>query len=75
MGNLRKRPENVSTMVACLGKKYVRYEEGAELFSMGVHSFEQLAKDAGAVYRVRRVVLVNVQVIEAYLEKKCKSIE
>ncbi len=49
-------------------KKFVRYEEGAELYSMGLHTFQQLAKDAGAVYKIKRMVLVNLDVIEDYLE-------
>ena len=49
-------------------KKFVRYEEGAMLYSMGVHTFQQLAKDARAVYHVKRIVLVNLDLIDEYLE-------
>ncbi len=49
-------------------KKFVRYEEGAQLYSMGLHTFQTLAKDAGAVYHVKRVVLVNLEIIDEYLE-------
>ena len=31
-------------------KKWVRYNEGAILYSMGIHSFMDLAKAAKAVY-------------------------
>lgn len=31
-------------------KKWVRYDEGAALYSMGIHSFQKLAKDAKATY-------------------------
>lgn len=34
-------------------KKYVRYKEGAELYSLGKHTFTQLAKEAGAVYNYK----------------------
>ena len=47
---------------------YVRYEEGAKLYSMGLHTFQELAKDAKAVYHVKRVVLVNTELIDEYLE-------
>ena len=43
-------------------------DEGAKLYSMGVHSFQELAKEANAVYHVKRIVLVNTEVIDAYLE-------
>ena len=49
-------------------KKFVRYEEGAMLYSMGIHTFQQLAKDARAVYHVKRIVLVNLDLIDEYLE-------
>ena len=37
------------------GKKFVRYEEGAKLYSMGLHTFQDLAKEAGAIYHVKRI--------------------
>ena len=46
----------------------IRYDEGAKLYSMGLHSFQELAKEANAVYHVKRIVLVNTEVIDAYLE-------
>jgi len=49
-------------------KKFVRYSEGARLYSMGLHSFQSLARDAGAVYRLKRIVLVNLDIIDKYLE-------
>ena len=49
-------------------KKFVRYEEGAQLYSMGLHTFQELAKDAKAVYHVKRVVLVNTEIVDEYLE-------
>lgn len=35
---------------------------------MGLHTFQELAKDAGAVYHIKRVVLVNLDVVDEYLE-------
>ena len=49
-------------------KKYVRYPEGAELYSMGLSKFQQVAKDAKAVYKVGRLVLVNTEILDEYLE-------
>ena len=50
------------------GKKFVRYEEGARLYSMGLHTFQDLAKEAGAIYHVKRIVLVNTELIDQFLE-------
>ena len=47
---------------------YSIYEEGAQLYSMGLHTFQELAKDAKAVYHVKRVVLVNTEIVDEYLE-------
>lgn len=49
-------------------KKFVRYDEGAKMYSMGLHTFQELAKDAGAIYRVKRIVLVNTELIDEYME-------
>ena len=50
------------------GKKFVRYKEGAELYSMSQSKFERLAKDAKATYKIDKVVLVNCDIFEQYLE-------
>ncbi len=39
----------------------MRYKEGAEPYSLGRHTFEVIARETGAVYRVKRCVLVNSQ--------------
>ena len=49
-------------------KKFVRYNEGADLYSMGLHTFQQLSKEAGAVYKIRGIALVNTEVFEDFLE-------
>jgi len=49
-------------------KKFVRYKEGAELYSISQSKFEKLAKDAKAIYKVDKVVLVNCELFEKYLE-------
>lgn len=49
-------------------KKFVRYEEGAEKYSMSRTSFMKLAKEAHAVYKIRNIALVNVELFEEYLE-------
>ena len=68
MAYARKKIDRLEALVSNNRKKFVRYDEGAELYSMGQHFFEQLAKEAGAIYRIKRIVLVNMEVVEAYLE-------
>ena len=68
MGNNRSKVPDLEKLVKGGRKKFVRYEEGAMLYSMGIHTFQQLAKDARAVYHVKRIVLVNLDLIDEYLE-------
>ena len=49
-------------------KRFVRYPEGAEMYSMGKTKFQELAKDAKACYKVNQLVLVNLDILDAYLE-------
>ena len=49
-------------------KRFVRYPEGAEMYSMSLSKFQQLAKDAKACYNVNQLVLVNLDILDAYLE-------
>ena len=49
-------------------KKLVQYDEGAAMYSMGIHAFTELAKEAKAIYRIRRIVLVNTDIIYEYME-------
>ena len=49
-------------------KRLVRYKEGAEMYSMGMNKFQTLAKDAGAILKIDRLVLVDLDVLDQYLE-------
>lgn len=68
MAYKRNAVEGFEDMVLNKKKKFVRYEEGAKIYSLGVHAFMNLAKEAGAIYRIRRTVLVNTEIIDEYLE-------
>lgn len=64
----KRKKEPAEFEVKVTDKKYVRYKEGALRYSMGLHTFQDLAKEAGAIYKVRRVVLVNTEIFEDFLE-------
>lgn len=49
-------------------KKFVRYKEGAEKYSLGLTKFQALAKEAKAVYKIDGIALVNCELFERYLE-------
>lgn len=68
MGYKRKEYENMENLLTNGKKKFVKYDEGAAMYLMGIHAFMDLAKEAKAIYRIRRIVLVNTEIIEEYLE-------
>jgi len=49
-------------------KKFVRYKEGAEIYSMSEREFNKLAHDANAVYKRNKMALVKLDIIDKYLE-------
>lgn len=69
MARTRKPVENIEGLLTNGKKKFVRYEEGAAMFSMGINSFTDLAKEAKAVYHVKKIALVNTEIVEEYLEQ------
>lgn len=70
MAYKRKRmtEEQYSRMHASKRKKFVRYDEGAMLYSLGTNTFKNIAREAGAIYRVGKIVLVNTEIVDEYLE-------
>ena len=38
------------------------------MYSMGLSKFQQLARDAGACYKLGQMVLVNLDILDEYLE-------
>lgn len=49
-------------------KKFVRYADGAKMYSMGLTKFQELAKEAKACYKIGQLVLVNTEILDKYLE-------
>lgn len=49
-------------------RKYVRYKEGAVRYSVSIHTFQEMAKEAGAVIKCRGVSLVDTTIFEEYLD-------
>lgn len=67
MAYAKKLPESIEGL-KIPNKKFYTAEEGAALFSIGIHAFERLAKDAGAKYKIGRRALYNVAILEEYLD-------
>lgn len=67
MSKARKKIDNIGELVKG-GKKYVRTEEARELYSIGRHSLERWAKEAGALRKINGTVLINVEKLDAFIE-------
>lgn len=50
------------------GTKFVRYKTGADMYDMSERQFKEIAKDAKAIYKINRMVLVSVEAVDRYLE-------
>ena len=50
-------------------KKFVRIGEGSIMYSIGRHRFIEMARDAGAVYKVHGLVMVSIEIFDKYMEQ------
>ena len=48
-------------------RKYVRYKEGAELYGMSLCHFKTFAHEAGAVSKINKLVLVDMDILDKYI--------
>ena len=69
MPRMRTEVQHLEAQVQSGNKRFVRYAEGAALYSLGLHTFQEIAKEANAVYKVKRCVLVNLDIVNEYLER------
>ena len=51
-------------------KRYTTYGRGAIQYSLNYYTFVKLAKEAGANIRIRKKVIVDLDILDAYLERK-----
>ena len=61
MNALKKQKTSESWCIA-------RNSEALEFYSIGLTKFQELAKEAKAVYKIDKVALVNCEIFEKYLE-------
>ncbi len=49
-------------------RKFVRYKNGAKIYGMSQHEFFKLAHDANAIYKRNKMALVNIRILDEFLE-------
>lgn len=64
-------PKNVFARVVMeykMPKRFVRYKTGAELYDMSERQFQTLAGEAKARCKINRMVIVDLDILDKYLE-------
>lgn len=49
-------------------KRFIRPKDGAEFYSMSRPKLIKVAMEAGAYYKIGEVVLINMEILDSYLE-------
>ena len=70
MARARKKMDHQKMVeaVASGTKKYLRYDEAAELYSVGINTIKKWAHDAGAVHKVSGIALVSVKKMDEFID-------
>ena len=63
---IHKEYQSVGSMIMILPLWSIR--DGAVLYSMSLNQFKKFARDADAVYKYGKMVLVNTKIVDEYLE-------
>ena len=71
---LRKGPD-LDRFIEGEKRSFVTYAQGARMYSMNYYSFVTLAKEAGANIRIKKKVVIDLEVIEKYLENNREGME
>ena len=50
-------------------RTYVSYAQGARMYSMSYYTFIRFVKEAGANIHIKKNVVVDLDVLEAYIQK------
>ena len=51
-------------------KKFIRPKDGEKIYSLGRTAFDNIARKAGAFYKIGKCVLINVSILDEYIEKQ-----
>lgn len=54
-------------------KKYIRYEEGITLYSMGKVPLRELAQEAHALIYLKHAAVINTEILDEYIEQYIKT--
>ena len=56
--------------IEILQRDFITYYEGADYYGLGLKIFTRMAHEAGAVYKIGKMVSINREIFEEYLRNK-----
>ena len=66
---LIKSMKEVPDQLRKLRREYIRYQQAELIYSLSHKKLLELASDAGAIFRIDSTVLINREIVDAYLER------
>ncbi len=54
--------------------RYTTYEKGARMYSLPYWTFVKLAKDAKATWPLRKTAMVDIDLLDKYMDEHCKVV-
>ena len=64
-----KPMKEVPNQLRKLRRQFLRYQQAEIVYSLSHKKLFELASDAGAIYRFDSTVLINRDIVDAYLER------
>ena len=62
---------NVVTVNETENVKFIRYKDAVKMYNICQKTLEKIVRDANAVYKVGKMVLINTKKLDSYLETFC----
>ena len=56
--------------IEILQRDFITYYEGADYYGLGLRIFTRMAHEAGAVYKIGKMVRIKREIFEEYLRNK-----
>lgn len=59
--------------IEMLKRDFITYYQGADYYGLGLKVFTRMAREAGAVYKIGKKVLIRRSIFEEYLRQLCRK--
>lgn len=65
----KSKGPNLEKYLEGKGKRFVNYEQGAEMYDLPYWAFLRVAKEADSNYPIRKTCIVDLDILEAFLQE------